>query len=54
MKKRKKKVKMPPAVLEQFRKFGSMGGKAQKKKYTKKQLTAWASQGTPAREAGKK
>ena len=49
----KNKVKLPKAVLDQFREFGSKGGKKQKRKYSKKQLSAWGAMGTAAREAKK-
>lgn len=40
-----KKIRIPPEVMEYFRKTGAAGGKARAERHTKKQLSAWGKLG---------
>jgi hypothetical protein len=50
----KKKIDIPEAAMEYFRLTGSQGGKTRAKKYSKKQLQAWAKMGGRPKGSGKK
>jgi hypothetical protein len=49
-----KKPRIPPDVLEFFKKTGALGGKARAKRYSKEQLKEWGQKGGRPKASGKK
>jgi general stress protein YciG len=48
------RVKLPPEVLDFFKKTGAQGGKARAKNHSKEQLSEWAKRGGRPKGSGKK
>ena len=48
------RVKLPPDVLDFFKKTGAQGGKARAKNHSKEQLSEWAKRGGRPKGSGNK
>lgn len=48
------RIRIPPDIMEYFRKTGSQGGKARANKYTKAELSAMGKKGGRPKSSGKK
>jgi len=48
------KLRIPPDVMEYFRKTGSIGGKTRAAKHTKAELRAWGRMGGRPKGSGKR
>jgi len=49
-----KKIKIPPEVMEYFRKTGAMGGKARAERHTEEELSRWGKMGGRPKGSRKK